>query len=84
LAAGVHQTGVDMVWSNVTGTIRSFGHSIGNAARRPVRLSLRAILIAALALIASAAVIDGNRHGWKIGGDNVWSTTTSATPPADF
>jgi hypothetical protein len=55
---------------------------MGHFARQPVRLSLRAILIAALALIASAAVIDGNRHGWKIG-DSVRSTATS-TPPADF
>jgi len=72
-----------MIWNNVADTIRGFRHSVGNSARQPVRLSLRVILIAALALIASAAVIDGSRHGWKIGGDSGWLTTTS-TPSTSF
>jgi hypothetical protein len=72
-----------MILSNVAGTVRRFQHLVGNSARQPIRLSLRAILIAALALIASAAVVDGSRHGWNIHGISASSTTTSA-PPASF
>lgn len=43
-----------------------------------LRWKLRAVLIAALMLIASAALIDGSRHHWRIDGEQQVPASVSA------